>query len=78
MIDKNGTIYLGAGHKLYAVRPDKTIRWTFEAGNNISTPAIGANGTIYFGAGDGYLYAVGRPVSATGMQPSIINLLLEN
>lgn len=78
VIDKNGTIYLGAGHKLYAVRPDKTIRWTFEAGNNISTPAIGANGTIYFGAGDGYLYAVGRPVSATGMQPSIINLLLEN
>lgn len=77
VIDKNNTIYLAAGRKLYAVRPDKSIKWTFEAGNKISTPAIGADGRIYFGADDGYLYAVGRPVSA-GMQPGIIQLLLEN
>lgn len=77
VIDKNNIIYLGAGHKLYAVRPDKSIKWTFEAGNNISAPAIGADGKIYFGAEDGYLYAVGRPVSAT-MQPGTILLLLEN
>jgi outer membrane protein assembly factor BamB len=78
VIDKNDTIYLGAGHKLYAVRPDKTIRWTFEAGNKICTPAIGADGKIYFGAEDGYLYAVGRPAPAAYIHPGIIEFLLQN
>ena len=78
MVDKNNIVYLAAGHKLYAVRPDKSIKWTFEAGNRISTPAIGADGRIYFGAGEGYLYAVGRPVSsrhATRHHPALAGKL---
>ena len=38
---------------------DGTEKWSFETGDGIeSSPAIGADGTIYFGSHDGYLYAV--------------------
>ena len=36
-----------------------TQKWAFNAGSKVdSSPAIGADGTIYFGADDGYVYAV--------------------
>ena len=42
---------------LYAIRPDGTLKWRFETGNEIwSSPAIGQDGTIYVGS-DG-LYAI--------------------
>lgn len=38
---------------------DGTLKWTFEAGEGIeSSPAIGVDGTIYFGAHDNKFYAV--------------------
>jgi outer membrane protein assembly factor BamB len=38
---------------------DGTEKWNFETGDGIeSSPAIGIDGTIYFGSHDGYLYAV--------------------
>lgn len=38
---------------------DGTVKWTFEAGGGIeSSPAIGVDGTIYFGAHDNKFYAV--------------------
>lgn len=38
---------------------DGTLKWTFEAGEGIeSSPAIGTDGTIYFGAHDNKFYAV--------------------
>lgn len=60
-IDVNGYIYFGTwGNHLYALNPNGTLNWKFEARNNIdSSPAIGENGTIYFASWDGYLYAVG-------------------
>jgi hypothetical protein len=40
-------------------RVDGTIKWTFEAGGGIeSSPVIGVDGTIYFGAHDNKFYAV--------------------
>jgi outer membrane protein assembly factor BamB len=38
---------------------DGTVKWAFEAGGEIeSSPVIDKNGIIYFGAHDGYLYAI--------------------
>jgi outer membrane protein assembly factor BamB len=70
----DGTIYLGvevgsAGSllksgRLLAVRPDGTLKWSFSfpAGHAAdwidSTPAIGEDGTVYFGSWNGYVYAV--------------------
>ncbi|MEA2054154.1 MAG: PQQ-binding-like beta-propeller repeat protein [Candidatus Thermoplasmatota archaeon] len=63
-IAEDGTIYVGAwgapifkGH-LYAINPDGTLKWKFEADWIISSPAIGKDGTIYVGCDDGYLYAI--------------------
>ena len=59
-IGADGTIYAGSSDGgLYAVSPNGTLNWRFQAGNSIaSSPAVGADGTIYFGCSDDYVYAV--------------------
>merc|ERR1712107_314191 len=38
---------------------DGVARWTFKAGKGIwATPALDADGTLYIGSHDGYLYAL--------------------
>jgi outer membrane protein assembly factor BamB len=68
----DGTIYIGAGDqgipddgRLIAINPDGTQKWVFlaEAGAGSdddmdSSPAVGADGTIYIGSDDDNLYAV--------------------
>jgi len=63
----DGTIYFGAmGPNLeeeigciYAVNPDGSEKWHYDTGYWIvSDPAIGDDGTVYIGSGDGYLYAL--------------------
>jgi len=40
---------------------DGTLLWTFETGSGIeASPTIGEDGTIYFGAMDGYVYAINK------------------
>lgn len=64
--DNNGTIYFGTipytdegVPALWAVNRDGTERWHVEAGKSIwSSPAIGSDGTVYFGSWDGKFYAV--------------------
>ena len=46
---------------LYTVSPNGALQWFFPlpgAYAPASSPAIGADGTIYVGSGDGYLYAI--------------------
>src|SRR6185503_20125254 len=59
-IANDGTIIFGTfNSRLWAVRPDGTMKWKFRAGNEIrSSPAIANDGTIYFGSRDRKLYAV--------------------
>ena len=71
VIDENGTIYIcvagpGLDGTLHAINPNGTEKWRFTAEatgwhegwiRHIS-PAISADGTIYFGDYQGYLYAV--------------------
>jgi outer membrane protein assembly factor BamB len=46
---------------LYAINPDGREKWRFEIGNWVSSsPAIEADGTIYVGSEDSYLYAIGK------------------
>ncbi len=47
-------------HRLYAVRLNTGNEvWSFEAGGGIASTPLVADGTIYFGSFDGYLYAIG-------------------
>jgi parallel beta-helix repeat protein len=61
-IGADGTIYAttsDSDNRLYALNPDGTLRWAYKTpGNNIGTPTVAADGTIYFGCTDGNLYAL--------------------
>ncbi|NHZ71933.1 MAG: PQQ-binding-like beta-propeller repeat protein, partial [Aquificales bacterium] len=48
VIGEDNTVYVGLGHHLYALNPDHSERWTFDAGNSVNTPFISADGKIYF------------------------------
>ncbi len=51
--------WMPSNSNLYAVNPDGTEKWAFSTGSLVeSSPAIGADGTIYFGSDDGNLYAL--------------------
>jgi outer membrane protein assembly factor BamB len=63
-VGQDGTIYIGANNSnLYAVAPDGSIKWLFEAEREVAgiwtTPALSPDGaTIFFGANKGGVYAV--------------------
>jgi outer membrane protein assembly factor BamB len=67
-IADDGTIYLGSTGltngteeigRIFAVNPDGTEKWMYQAGYKISSsPAIADDGTVYIGSGDTYLYAM--------------------
>jgi hypothetical protein len=57
LVDVNGVIYFGATNKLYALTPQGGLKWTLETKINGSSPAMGSDGTLYFGTEDGYLNA---------------------
>jgi outer membrane protein assembly factor BamB len=62
-IASDGAIIFGSddGH-LYALNPDRTLRWKYPAVGSIgavrSKPAIGPDGIIYFSTEDGRMYAI--------------------
>jgi outer membrane protein assembly factor BamB len=45
--------------KLFAINPNGTLQWDYTTGSSVkSSPAIGADGTIYVGSIDTNLYAI--------------------
>jgi outer membrane protein assembly factor BamB len=45
---------------VFGIAPDGAVVWTFTTGGHVSSsPAIGPDGTVYIGAADGKLYALG-------------------
>jgi outer membrane protein assembly factor BamB len=60
-VGADGTIYFGTWiGKFWAVNPDGTRKWVFQAQNEIkSAPAVGPDNTVYFGSRDRKFYAVG-------------------
>ncbi|SFG56811.1 Outer membrane protein assembly factor BamB, contains PQQ-like beta-propeller repeat [Desulfotomaculum arcticum] len=67
--DEEGNIYLGSGDKkVYALAPDGRVLWTAPMGDVVSpgtSPALGADGTLYVAALNGTLYALDKD---TGQQ----------
>ena len=58
-IGSDGIIYVPTYSGLYALTPDNMQDWVFSPGKDLSSaPAISSDGTIYVGAGGGYLYAL--------------------
>ncbi|WP_281085414.1 PKD domain-containing protein, partial [Methanosarcina acetivorans] len=59
-IGADGIIYVGSqfDHKLYALYPDGTEKWSYSGSTYFSSPTIGSNGTIYVGSMDSNLYAL--------------------
>jgi len=72
-IAKNGTVFLGAAdHNLYALSASGTLKWKFPTGGQVFSPAIGADGTIYFQNSEGKLFALDDPLDngeLTGQWP---------
>ena len=66
MIDSSGAIYFGAGTKMFSIGDGDTsyyAKWLapFDTSGNInSSPALGQNGTLYFGSDDGKVYGINR------------------
>jgi len=60
VINRDGTIYFGAGSDLYALYPNGTLKWRNQIKEIIigSSPAIDENGTIYIGTWDCALWAI--------------------
>lgn len=59
----DGTIYIGGGSpdlNVYAVRPDGSSKWVHRGTGSVSNaaPAIGLDGTVFFGASDGRVTAL--------------------
>ncbi len=74
----DGTIYFGSGatddalkveNRVHAVNPNGTVKWTRAissgASFDVSSPAVGPDGTVYIGGGDGLFYALN---AATGVR----------
>jgi len=68
-IGNNGPVYIGTCYSswssdgpgdLYAINLNGTQKWKFPSSGGfvMSSPAIGADETIYIGSGNGYLYAI--------------------
>ncbi|MGO9061880.1 MAG: PQQ-binding-like beta-propeller repeat protein [Candidatus Binataceae bacterium] len=70
-VGADGTIYVESNDNnlyaiyLYAISPDGNQKWKFTTGDFLpysyfllSSPAVGADGTIYVGSQDANLYAV--------------------
>jgi outer membrane protein assembly factor BamB len=60
IVDKNGTVYFTDWNFLYALNPNGTEKWRHRhSGTTSSSPAIDADGIIYYGTSlDDYFYAV--------------------
>ena len=72
-IGSDGTVYFGNGVEIYideitprpgdthfyALNPDGTLKWRYVTGKAVhSSPALGSDGTIYFGSQDNSFYAL--------------------
>ena len=57
VIGSDGTVYVGSSTGIYALSPDGTLKWKYNAGDICGSPSIGSDGTLYIGATSGVFYA---------------------
>jgi outer membrane protein assembly factor BamB len=58
----DGTIYMSSDSSVTAINPEGTLKWKFKTagGPGWSSPAVGADGTVYIGTNDSLLYAINQ------------------
>lgn len=64
VLDAGGTLYVGVngpgGNYVLAVHPDGTQKWRYDTtGRVLGGATLGADGTLYFGDDQGWVYALG-------------------
>lgn len=71
-VDSNGLIYVGGTHDMYALNPDGSEHWRYVGAGNlyVESPAIGADGTVYFGTDLDSLYALNSDGSLQWVFPT--------
>lgn len=82
-IATDGTLYVGneatvaSQSRLYAIRPDGSLRWQFAGATDWITaaPAVGADGTVYVGSWDGRLYALNPATGAVRWTYSTVGFI---
>lgn len=85
-VDSDGTIYFGTTHAaqnhIYALKPDGSLKWKYNTYQDVlgsyghdlySSPAIGADGLIYFFSEYGYIYAFNRDGTINWKDATISN-----
>ncbi|MDO8587471.1 MAG: PQQ-binding-like beta-propeller repeat protein [Armatimonadota bacterium] len=81
VVDGAGTVYVRTSSGLIAVASNGAVSWNISVGQNGSpsgTPLFGADGTMYVGSVDGFLYAyapVPEPASALGLAAGLFALV---
>lgn len=51
-------LLLISGCRLLEIHPTKALKWKFNKEGSVTTSPAVADGVVYFGSHDGYLYAV--------------------
>ena len=67
----DGTIFLASGIDFYILYPDMTVKEEFRLEAGLNPPMIAPDGTVYFGGGDGYLYAYDPMVGFKWRYPTL-------
>ena len=58
-VDSSGNLYVASlSGNVYSLTGAGRLRWTFSVGNSVSSAPALANGSVYFGGYDGFLYAL--------------------
>lgn len=63
-VGPDGTVYVGAtgmygqGGKLLAIKDSQTLTWSYNFVGHITAPVVDANGIVYIGCNNGWIYAV--------------------
>ena len=54
----DGTVYTGAGNRVYALSAEGSEKWSFDVGNEVDEPVVDRDGTVYAGSVGGRLVAL--------------------
>jgi len=72
-VGRDGTIYFGIEETVFAFRPNGSIRWTYDVGQQLTgTVAVGTDGSVYVPSG--YLVAINPDGTVKWQTPDYLGL----
>lgn len=69
-VGDDGTVYLGVGTRVYALKADGTEKWSFDLGSKADGPSVGPDDNIYAGSVGGKIVAL-SPSGALEWEASV-------